>query len=313
MVSLNDIRLTVRELIFDRFVVPTFGFKGFSGHTLSIIPPADEVEGSLVYDAISPSGSPITITLPLTATLDELVEQCISKNIVFAYTPYYVGSTLLSALIPGDHVLSGPVTLFRRSFFSDAVIEDMIRLYYTRVLSIIVDPAEDAVTPDPLAPVKNLNYYIPLLIAPSERHLVYWVAYYLVEQRRTYEAASVVIGNTYSDGSNYSSYYGSSSPTDITVSIGSVFTVREDPTNGFFLDDYNRLGSDNIWGDKYSFWYKLMLYLRQKMEVEFGYYGLRLSEVMESDIILERPQNFRSYFDSYPFTLSPLSRGIISP
>ena len=83
-------------------------------------------------------------------------------------------------------------------------------------------------------------------------------------------------------------------------------------STGFLYEDFNRVGSDNIWGDRYSFWYKLMVYLRDLLETTFGDYSLRKDNVIPGYISLQRELDFRSYYDSYPFTLSPLSRGIIS-
>ena len=79
-----------------------------------------------------------------------------------------------------------------------------------------------------------------------------------------------------------------------------------------FYEDFNRVGSDNVWGDRYSFWYRLMLYLRGLLEEQFGDYSLRKDNVIPGYIQLIREYDFRAYYDSYPFSLSPLSRGILS-
>jgi hypothetical protein len=55
-----------------------------------------------------------------------------------------------------------------------------------------------------------------------------------------------------------------------------------------------------------------MLYLRGLLEETFGDYSLRKDNVIPGYIQLQRELDFREYFDSYPFTLSPLSRGILS-
>ena len=129
-----------------------------------------------------------------------------------------------------------------------------------------------------------------------------------------YENAAGAIGQSFTDGSDYngSTDMSNSAGTTTTVQIGSVFSVTEDPSKGYFYEDYNRVGSDNVWGDRYSFWYRLMLYLRDLLENTFGDYSLRKDNVIPGYISLQRELDFREYFDSYPFVLSPLSRGIIS-
>ena len=151
------------------------------------------------------------------------------------------------------------------------------------------------------------------LIRPSERHLAIWVSYHIVEKRRLYEAASSAIGQSFTDGSDYAgSDMSTATGTTTTTQIGSVFTITEDPTKGYFYEDFNRVGSDNVLGDRYSFWYRLQCWLRDLLETQFGDYSLRKDNVIPGYISLQRELDFRSYYDSYPFTLSPLSRGIVS-
>jgi hypothetical protein len=140
-----------------------------------------------------------------------------------------------------------------------------------------------------------------------------WVAYHIVEKRRLYEQAATAIGQVFTDGSDYvGSDLSQSMGTTTTTQIGSVFTITEDPSKGFFYEDFNRVGSDNVLGDRYSFWYKLQLWLRDQIEEMFGDYSLRKNTVFNGYTELVRELDFRSYYDSYPFTLSPLSRGILS-
>lgn len=223
----------------------------------------------------------------------------IEAEIVVAYTPYFIGGESVDSLIKvTDRSLDEDFTAFRRYFFTNEEIESMIKYYYLRVLDI----------PN----VELTDEIVALLKRPSEKHLAIWVSYYMVDRRRMYEAASNAIGQTFTDGSDYagSSVEGMGNTT--TVQIGSVFSITEDPTKGYFYEDYNRVGSDNLWGDRYSFWYKLMLYLRDLLETQFGDFSLRKDNVIPGYICLTRELDFRSYYDSYPFTLSPLSRGILS-
>lgn len=298
----------VRELTFDRFIIPAFAIKAKAGFGVSIQPKLiDETETTLVK-----RGSYLTlwekqgeeqnniIELDLQeCTLEEVMERLIEEGIVVAYTPYFRGAEKGTTLIKVTKELDEDFTAFRKYFFSDEEIMHVVVRYYERVLGI-----RGEITDEVISQLKR----------PSEQHLAIWVAYHLVDKRRLYENAASSIGQSFTDGSDYagSSEASIGASTHTSVQIGSVFSITEDPTGGYFYEDFNRIGSDNVWGDRYSFWYKLMLYLRGLLESEFGDFSLRKDNIMQGTIELERALDFRSYFDSYPFTLSPLARGILS-
>lgn len=247
------------------------------------------------------------LTLPFCKyqTMEEVMDALQGAGIVVAYTPYFRGvepSTALIALKERD--MNEDITLFRRYFFSDEEIISVLRDYYCHVLDFGVVFFNTHEVDDDL---------VGRLIRPSERHMALWVAYHIVEKRRLYEQAAAAIGQVFTDGSDYvGSDLSQSMGTTTTTQIGSVFTITEDPSKGFFYEDFNRVGSDNVLGDRYSFWYKLQLWLRDQIEEMFGDYSLRKNTVFNGYTELVRELDFRSYYDSYPFTLSPLSRGILS-
>lgn len=328
-VTLNEIMTAVRELTFDRFIIPAFAIKQMGeNYFLDIdkawnpimpIPeepeeePTEEIKGKLTIYKVTKGLNPETGSVEETKdtivelafqeypTLEDLMNALIEANIIVAYTPYFRGTEPSTVLIQvKDKELTEDYTTFRRYFFSDEEIKEMIRWYYFVVLDI--------------KDVDLTDEIIGKLVRPSEKHMAIWVSYYLVEKRRMYEAAANQIGQTFTDGSDYtgSSDASMGAGTTTTVQIGSVFSITEDPSKGYFYEDFNRVGSDNIWGDRYSFWYRLMLYLRDLLETQFGDYSLRKDNVIPGYISLQRELDFRSYYDSYPFTLSPLSRGILS-
>lgn len=319
-VTLSEIMTAVREITFDRFIIPAFAIKQMGEEyyldvdkkfTPEVEDPNEEViNGRLVlYKEVGSSeleseeeNKEIILSLPFNEyrTLEDIMNALIEAEIVVAYTPYFRGSEPSSALIQVTHKsLSENFTVFRRYFFSDAEIKDMICWYY----HVVLDFKSVTLTDD----------LIERLIRPSEKHLSLWVSYYLVDKRRLYENAANAIGQSFTDGSDYTgSSDDNGTGTTTTVQIGSVFSVTEDPSKGYFYEDYNRVGSDNVWGDRYCFWYRLMLYLRDLLETQFGDYTLRKDNVIPGYISLQRELDFRSYYDSYPFTLSPLSRGILS-
>lgn len=315
-VTLNEIMMAVRELTFDRFIIPAFSIKGMgAGYFVDIDPnfvpeisdtDVEIIKGKLsLYKVVtgeteeSKKEQIVEIIFHEYPTMESVMNLFIELGIVVAYTPYFIGQESTGSLIKvANKELTEDFTAFRKYFFSDEEIKKMINNYYGRVLDIY----NEDITDDLVGKLKR----------PSEKHMSIWVSYYLVDKRRLYENASGFIGQTFTDGSNYIGSDSGSSPTSTTVQIGSVFTITEDASQGYFTEDFNRVGSDNTWGDRYSFWYKLMLYLRGLLEESFGDYSLRKDNVIPGYIQLQRELDFREYFDSYPFTLSPLSRGIVS-
>lgn len=315
-VTLNEIITAVRELTFDRFIIPAFAIKHIGeGYVVSIVPaekgydPTDEnndpkdggyleIKNTIAETTVEP----IVLNFSEFQTMESLMNELIAQEIIVAYTPYFRGSELTSSLIKvTDRSLAKEednFTAYRRYFFSDEEIISMICWYYWRVLDI----------PN----VELTDEIIAKLQRPSEKHMAIWVSYWLVDKRRLYEQAANAIGQSFTDGSDYVGSSDTGAGTTTTVNIGSVFSITEDPSEGYFIEDFNSVGSDNIWGDRYSFWYRLMLYLRDLLETQFGDYSLRKDNVIPGYISLQRELDFRSYFDSYPFTLSPLSRGILS-
>ena len=336
-VTLNEIMTAVRELTFDRFIIPAFAIKQLGeGYYVNVdktyLPVSEDTEETPVEPIVDEDGNtsvPSTgVLLPgkltifkkkdLSAdltdenkeiiaefafndypTLEDLMNAFIAAGIVVAYTPYFRGTESVYSLIPiSNKELTEDFTAFRRYFFSDEDIKEMISWYYFVVLDI--------------KDVELTDEIVGKLVRPSEKHLAIWVSYYLVDKRRLYENAANAIGQTFTDGSDYTGSSDTTAGTVTTVQIGSVFNITEDPNTGYFYEDFNRVGSDNVWGDRYSFWYRLMLYLRDLLETQFGDYSLRKDNVIPGYISLQRELDFRSYYDSYPFTLSPLSRGILS-
>lgn len=308
-VTLNELITAVRELTFDRFIIPAFAVKqmgeGFyididKSFTPEVQDATEEVQkGKLSVHKIDDASNRVELCFNDYPTLEDLMNALIEENITVAYTPYFRGTEPSSALIQvKNKELTEDFTAFRRYFFSDVEIKEMIRWYYAVVLDI--------------KNVELTDEVVGKLIRPSEKHLAIWVAYHLVDKRRLYENAAKAIGQSFTDGSDYTGTSDSTVGTVTTVQIGSVFNITEDPSTGHFYEDFNRVGSDNIWGDRFSFWYKLMLYLRDLLEVQFGDFSLRKDNVIPGYISLQRDLDFRSYYDSYPFTLSPLSRGILS-
>lgn len=318
-VTLNEIMTAVRELTFDRFIIPAFAIKQMGENFYvdidkTFVPETDGdteevIKGKLTIYKVADTTETeseetekeliVELSFNDYPTLEDIMNALIEANVVVAYTPYFRGTEPSTALIQvKSKELTEDFTAFRRYFFSDEEIKEMIRWYYWVVLDI--------------KDVELTDEIVGKLVRPSEKHLAIWVSYYLVDKRRLYENAANAIGQTFTDGSDYTGSSDTTAGTVTTVQIGSVFNITEDPNTGYFYEDFNRVGSDNVWGDRYSFWYRLMLYLRDLLETQFGDYSLRKDNVIPGYISLQRELDFRSYYDSFPFSLSPLSRGILS-
>lgn len=336
-VTLNEIMTAVRELTFDRFIIPAFAIKQMGeGYFVNVeknyLPETDTKENNEqpIVDENDSEGIPATdVVLPgkLTIfkkkdlsdteitednkeiiaefafndypTLEDLMDAFIEAGIVVAYTPYFRGKESVYSLIPiNNKELTEDFTAFRRYFFSDEEIKEMISWYYFVVLDI--------------KDVELTDEIIGKLVRPSEKHLAIWVSYYLVDKRRLYENAANAIGQTFTDGSDYTGTSDTTAGTVTTVQIGSVFNITEDPTTQDLYENVAQVGVDSVWADRFSFWYRLQLYLRELLETQFGDYSLRKNQVIPGYVELRRELDFRSYFDNWPFTLSPLSRGILS-
>lgn len=311
-VTLNEIMTAVREITFDRFIIPAFALKEMGEdffvsidktYTPEVNEGEDVIKGKLVISKLNEE----SIKEPIVElcfweykTLEDIMVALIDAGIVVAYTPYFRGTELSTNLIQvTEKELTESFTAFRRYFFSNEEIAQLIEWYYWKVLDI----------PN----VELTDEIVGRLQRPSEKHMALWVAYHICEKRRLYESAAGSVGQSFTDGSDYvGSNLSEGTGTTTTTQIGSVFTITEDPTKGYFYEDYNRVGSDNVLGDRYSFWYKLQLWIRDQLESLFGDYSLRKDNVIPGYISLQRELDFRSYYDSYPFTLSPLSRGILS-
>jgi len=303
MATLTEILVTVRELSFDRYPIPSFLLKPITGKFVT----NNSTEFKILPSAGSGSPYKIYTYNPNAAgdTLENLTNYLFTNNVVFSYTGYY------SAIDTPDQLLqytdkpfdTTPLTIFRRFFLSDVKLIELIVTYYHNVLNM------------PEVTASTVSTDVTLLEPYTVRHLTLWVALNLVDLRRIAEQAATVYQMNWSDGSGQVAGANLNSPgQNVTVQIGNVFTLSDSNavTNNYFTEDYNRVGSDNVLGDKESWWFKLWLYLRDKLERDYEDFSFRSDNVIKGKITLKKDLNYFAYYDSYPYTLSPLTRNIIS-
>jgi hypothetical protein len=293
---------TVRELTFDRFLVPSISFKSWAGFTVSVTTTQIIFSNGTDPDKI--------YTLSSFLTIQDLLDQFINDGIIFSYGPYYSGNEPIN-LVPTRSAISlatADLVLMRRMFFSDTFYKIIMVDYYNYVL---FKPESRYFNAPALTLADITDDLVDKLLYPNDQHLCLWVAYKAVDKRRLYELAEEHLGQSFSDGSEYIAPDDGGNYGSLTMQLGDVFTLTEQNQDLFFSEQFNAVGSDNVLGDKFSFWYRLQLYFRDKLEQLFGDYSLRPDTLIQGTTQLERVYDWRSYFDSFPFTLSPFTRSII--
>jgi len=292
--TLTDIQQTVRELSFDRFPLSTIILKRKVGYTVTT-----NSTGLVISNN---SGPQLTATWAAYPTFLTLANYLIAQGYPIAYAGYWAGNEQTTSILPMVNAnMNKPVSIMMQYLYSDDTLSQYIQLYFQKVLKMEV-------------PIGELNSEILQFNNHTVSHCCLWNAITVVNARRIVELSAQYIGEYYTDGSGLQmkgnlGYAGDS----INVNIGSVFSMSQDNTakTAYFSEGYNMVGSDNVLGDKDSFYFKLYLKLRDDIEQEYEDFNFRKETGFTSRIHLEKDLNLRTYYDSYPYTISPLSRGIL--
>lgn len=318
----TEVLQRIRELSFDRFVTPSF----FITTPDKLATWKFEITSTafIVKDTVTP----VTYTYLFAdyPTLDSLLQAIITAGIKvdIVYSGAFIGTEPSTSLMPlAERSLELYRPVFRKYYFSDAYIINYFREYASEVFNMSPDRVEAIVWEDELES-EDFDFR-------EQEHFIYWVSYYLVQQRRVYELAGEQLQfSTYSgipgigDGlqvlNSGSFVYNKNAGETVQVQIGDVFTLSEDP--GASIGLYNNgeipkdmvppwgIGSDNVLMDYYSFWYRLQLWIRNRFEQKFQDYCLRQSQMMTSKMSLDPRDSVKwaGYFDSYPWVFSPFLR-----
>lgn len=307
--TLQQVIASVRELSFDRFVTPSFliGAAGKENRYLTISSTSLKITDKTVPATPVVEVELLFATYP---TLGELVNALISNSHGYAvsYAASFIsGDACSTLLLLTDRDITIPVAISRTVFFSDSKIIELVKMYMQQILSMScteVDNMTDA----------QLNTFIQTLIGERPKHMCLWVAWWLVDYRRMYEMAGMSLGQSTFSNTGTNTLIGAySSNAAVDVTIGDVFRLSEQQNAGNNEGQTPwQVGADNVLGDADTFWYKLQLWIRSTVEQMFGDYSLRKDTVMVGIIDLQVDQNFYAYFDNYPYTISPLSREILS-
>ena len=324
MANYADIIAKIRELSFDRFITPSFFIRARSNAT--------DVTITIATDRLTITKGTTTKDYLYTTypTLDTLINALMSDtNVEAIYAGSFIPSEPTTSLFAKASTnLSTYVPVFRVYYFSTTFIEKWFKEYLRLIINAPIAKYSNATTQDftdGFADTVAFDYN-------REMHMCLWVAYQLVGDRRLYELASQNLIQSTLGGNpdqlqnldiiDASSFSLTGPGSDIQVQVGDVFTLNEDKNTE--LGIYNSgeipkdmvppwgVGSDNNLMDYYSFWYRLQLWLRDRLEMQCGDYSLRKDTVLNGRVSLDpRSSNkFYSYFDSYPWVFSPYLRGV---
>ena len=303
MATLGEVTTAARELSFDRFVTPCLFIGGKEGQVIDIT----DTELIITDNA---GASPVVLTQLDFATYDT-IEKITNALIVdtnkysISYAASYIALELSTSLLTlTASPIFEPIAIYRKNFFGDQKIEDLIERYFQMILGVSCEDAETA----------DLEEEIALMTCQRPDHMACWIAYWLVDQRRLFEMAGEMLGQSTASFTGKNGLIGvQEESSDIRVSIGDVFTLNSPAINQYNRGEEPwRVGADNVLGDANSFWYRLLLWLRDKIEQLYKDYSLRKDNIMVGVIDLQRDTNFYAFYDSYPYTISPLSREILS-
>jgi hypothetical protein len=311
----RELLRAIRQLINDRFAVPVFYLKNKPGSKLyitkdnfrikdsSFTNSVELVEGKQEDDIFFASFKENSGE-PYTPYLEELATTLIEEGFPIAYTGYFRGVEPSSILNIADADLQEDITICSKQFYSEETILNFCLQYFEDVLKMQAE----------VSTVEDMLSYIDSFIKKTLDHMILYVSIMLTEYRMFSEYKASVTGAHYSDGSGelMAGVLGII-PSNINISIGSVFSMSDAVSSNteHFSENWNLPGSDNILGNKNSIWYRQFCILRDQLEQRYKDFTFRKDTGMWSKIQLDKPLNYRSYFDSYPFTISPQPRQVI--
>jgi len=298
--TISGISTIIRGLAYDKVPTPMLYIKKADSGNLAV-----QVNGSGLSIVNTTSGNTLLLNVPPTTSLSDCFDVLVSDYGLYSVAQSYAfrDKFLVSDLLPTFKLLTGTVSLFTRYYYSQADVIDLMKVYMVKYRKCLFPSIDDTA----------LQVLLNQLINGIERHLEYWVAYYLVDQRRLDEFASNNLEISFSNapdefGSEFSELSLSRNRFDVAVAVGDVFHITDNEQKKI-EKDINRAGNNNFFGDD-SFWYRYQMFLRYKFETLFGDYSLRPNDAIVGNIILERPELYNAYFTDYPYAPLQSPEGI---
>lgn len=143
----------------------------------------------------------------------------------------------------------------------------------------------------------------------NRRKLIMWVAYYLIDLKRMQYAAAAEMMRLSDPEGTICGIGGEFKNTDesITTKVGDVFSVTETTKE----DGKGLEGFTSFWGDKYGYFTKLQLWIRDRFEKQFKDFSLRDDAMITQSFTLEKGWEGYAWIDT--INLSKGSQDILQP
>ena len=302
---LSEVIDSVREVSFDRFVTPAFYLKSKSeGDKLTIT-------GTSLIVLREDNTERVRLEFSDYPTLAELTIALVERSNIldFSYGPAYRGAEKTTELLKKTDVpVDELIGVYRRTFFSDASVFTYIQRYFYSVISPL---AASYQSKNRLWTVEEIDQYIQEKFNEmNAMHCVLWVSYDVVEDRRLAEVANeYLVQSSVASGEGVLAFPAGDG--SVSINIGDVYRLDESRATKYNEGERAyRPGADNVLGDADSFWYKLGLFIRKRLKDVFGDDSKFSDQLVSGQMVLWKDYNWYSYYDSYPYTLSPFTRGI---
>lgn len=293
-----------RAMAYDRFPCPVIYVKKSSSPTwrLKVSSTAVKIEDATPTEKFA-------FTLNGTLTYKDLLEDLILDDDLFSVAASFAYSenTVVKDLVPCNVSIGAPAVIAKKYLFDDTEIRDLIVQYLMRYGILHCScSTEDAA----------IQVELDKVLCDKEFHLIYWLAFHLVEKRRLAEMAGSSLEVVFTNdedafcGGQVANFLTQKPIGNLTSSVGDVFSISMDTSNLFNTqEDLSLIGANNVFGDE-GFWYRYQMYLREHIEKMWGDFSLRPSQVMTSDLLLEKSYGDHAYFDSFPYEFWAYTKAI---
>lgn len=272
--SYNQALRSIREIILDTNPVQCFNVSGqdflFKKGTTEVALDSD------------------TYTFSEVEKFYDLMNRLRDKDVTIEVLPDFVSTEYTKEAVNFNYpsILEAK-TISRGRYFSDYTIEKVIEDFYAYYCPYFGVPrsVQDIFS--------DLDYF-------DRRKLVFWVAYYLVDKKRMNYATSSEIIRLQTDANG--EICGTdgelkNTSTSITTRVGEVFSVTEKEDNGSEFD-----GFTSFWGDKYSYYTKLQLWIRDRFEKQFKDFSLRDDAMISQSFTLEKGWENMAWVNTMDFS-----------
>jgi len=275
--SYNQALRSIREIILDTNPVQCFKVSG-----QDFLFKKDATEVALDSD---------TYTFTEVEKYYDLMDKLRSKEVNVEILPDFVATEFVRDTVNFNYPsITDEKTISRERYFSTYTIEKVIEEFYAYYCPYYGVPKTVARI------FEDLDYF-------DRRKLVFWVAYYLVDKKRmNYAASSEAIRLQNEADGEICGTDGQlkNTETSITTRVGEVFSVTEkDKDDGKATE-----GFTSFWGDKYSYYTKLQLWIRDRFERQFKDFSLRDDAMISQSFTIEKGWENMAWINTMDFSKS---------